>query len=152
MYIKINSYENLFVESLRYSNCGYIIAEEFVEGDEYTAEGFASDYKHRTMAISKKKHFRLAIASSLEYPAQLSAEEKKKLVTFNDLFSRSFYIFCYAKKYDVFLRFWAKMIKNDDEFDVVVCVVIFRIGYQLSLHLGLLMILIGFIENTRNIA
>ena len=82
----LDSLENLFVESLRYSNCGYIIAEEFVEGDEYTAEGFASDYKHRTMAISKKKHFRLAIASSLEYPAQLSAEEKKKLVTFNDDF------------------------------------------------------------------
>ncbi|HKR05428.1 MAG TPA: ATP-grasp domain-containing protein [Bacteroidia bacterium] len=62
--------KNLFSESMKFSNCGYILAEEFVSGTELTVEGFASGYKHRTLAISSKKHFRTAIASSLEYPAQ----------------------------------------------------------------------------------
>jgi formate-dependent phosphoribosylglycinamide formyltransferase (GAR transformylase) len=62
--------KNLFSESMNFSNSGYILAEEFVSGTELTAEGFASDFKHRTLAISSKKHFRTAIASSLEYPPQ----------------------------------------------------------------------------------
>ncbi|MEO5570201.1 MAG: ATP-grasp domain-containing protein [Bacteroidia bacterium] len=65
----------LFSESMNFSNCGYILAEEFVSGIELTVEGFASDYKHRTLAISSKKHFRTAIASSLEYPAQEIPDE-----------------------------------------------------------------------------
>jgi len=64
----IGDMPKLFAECLSFSNCGYSVVEGFVPGIELTVEGFASGGKHRTLAISSKKHFRTAIASSLEYP------------------------------------------------------------------------------------
>lgn len=78
--------EKYFIESLRFSSCGYIVAEQFIEGYEITAEGFASNYKHRTFAISRKNHFRTAIASSLEYPAVLKDSIKNKIENFCNTF------------------------------------------------------------------
>jgi aminotransferase len=82
----ISSLEKYFIESLKFANCGYIIAEKFIEGTEVTVEGFASAYRHRTLAISRKKHFRTAIASSLEYPADIEERIYSKIESFNDLF------------------------------------------------------------------
>lgn len=78
--------ERLFLEALKYSNCGYIIAEKFIDGIEFTAEGFASKHKHRTMAISQKKHFRTALASSLEYPANVDADIYTLIENYTDKF------------------------------------------------------------------
>lgn len=75
-----------FVESLKYSNSGYIISEKYIEGYEITVEGFASNYKHEIFAISRKKHFRTGIASALEYPANLSKPIFEKIRQFNNSF------------------------------------------------------------------
>jgi biotin carboxylase len=77
----------LVAQSLAFSNCGYLVVEKFVPGIELTVEGFASGGKHRTLAISSKKHFRTAIASSLEYPPVNIPESILKEVTrVNDAF------------------------------------------------------------------
>lgn len=89
--IKIDS-ENLteissfVVSSLKYSNCGYLIAEEFMDGEEVTVEGFASNRLHKTLAISLKKHFRTGIASELRYPADIPDAMYRKLEEYNDRF------------------------------------------------------------------
>jgi carbamoyl-phosphate synthase large subunit len=74
------------ISSLKYANCGYLIAEEFVEGQEVTVEGFTSDFKHRTLAISLKKHFRTGIASELCYPANIPDSMYKEIEILNDKF------------------------------------------------------------------
>ncbi len=72
--------------SLQFSNCEYLIAEEFVDGEEVTVEGYASNNKHRTLAISLKKHFRTGVASELRYPADIPHEMYEKLEKYNDKF------------------------------------------------------------------
>lgn len=84
--INENNIEQFVVNSLKYSNCGFLIAEEFVEGKEVTVEGFASNYKHRTLAISLKKHFRTGIASELKYPAEIPENIYDEIEKLNDLF------------------------------------------------------------------
>lgn len=81
-----NQLEHLFISSLKFSNCGFIIAEEFVEGNEVTVEGIASNFKHRTLAISLKKHFRTGIASELEYPANIPQNIYSEIERLNDLY------------------------------------------------------------------
>lgn len=56
-------------EALQHSACGRVIVEEFLDGPEFTVEGFMTDTGHRTLAISKKKHYPAApmVASALEY-------------------------------------------------------------------------------------
>jgi len=78
--------EHFVVSSLKYANCGYLIAEEFAEGNEITVEGFASNYKHRTLAISLKKHFRTGIASELRYPAEIPDSIYTEIERINDKF------------------------------------------------------------------
>ena len=78
--------DQYFVASLKFANCGYLIAEEFVEGHEITVEGYASDRRHRTLAISSKKHFRTGIASELEYPAAIPEHIYHEIERINDLF------------------------------------------------------------------
>lgn len=78
--------ENNVVSSLRYSNCGYLIAEEFLEGREITVEGFASGGRHRTLAISLKKHFRTGIASELRYPGAIPESIAAEVERINDAF------------------------------------------------------------------
>ena len=62
----------------------YILVEEFFDGTEYTVEGICSNGKHRTLALSQKKHFRTGIASDLEYPAVLPPKIRSLIVENND--------------------------------------------------------------------
>ena len=62
----------------------YILVEEFFIGTELTVEGICSDHKHKTLAISQKKHFRTGIASDLLYPADLPAEMEAAVIRHND--------------------------------------------------------------------
>lgn len=58
-----NSY-NLARENSRNN---IVICEEFIDGIEYTIEGICINRKYTSLAISKKKHFRMGIASELFY-------------------------------------------------------------------------------------
>lgn len=78
--------EDFFAEAKKFSNCGSLIAEEFLEGIELTVEGLAIDKRHRTLAVSQKKHFRTGIASELRYPAALPKDVLDRLVVLNDSF------------------------------------------------------------------
>lgn len=62
----------------------YILVEEFFVGTELTVEGICIDSKHKTLAISQKKHFRTGIASDLEYPADLPPEVEAEVIRHND--------------------------------------------------------------------
>lgn len=78
--------EAAIVECFKESRETYILVEEFFVGTEYTVEGICSAGKHKTLAISEKKHFRTGIASDLEYPAILPAEIENELIRVNDLY------------------------------------------------------------------
>lgn len=78
-----------FTEALRYTSCGYIIAEKHIMGTEVTAEGFCSGGKHRTLAMSSKTHFRPGIASSLLYPADIKEDIYAAIQGINDKFVES---------------------------------------------------------------
>jgi len=82
----VKQVENFVINSLKYANCGYLIVENFVEGIEVTVEGIASNYQHKTLAISLKKHFRTGIASILEYPARIPEDIYSKLEYYTDKF------------------------------------------------------------------
>ena len=71
-------------QSLDYSSNGKCIAEEFVTGTEFTLEGLCLNGKHTTLAISRKKHFRIGIASELRYISGFKFEDK--LIEFHDHF------------------------------------------------------------------
>jgi aminotransferase len=82
----LGNLEKYFVESIRFSNCGFLIAEDFIEGFEITVEGIVNNNKHKSLAMSRKKHFRTSIASDLEYPADIPDELYKKIELVNDKF------------------------------------------------------------------
>ena len=67
-------------DALQYSFVKTAILERFVEGVEVTVEGFCANGKHRVMAMSKKKHFKMGIASTLTYPADISKTMIDKLI------------------------------------------------------------------------
>lgn len=76
----------LFEEAIKFSKAGHVIAEEFIEGTEFTVEGLCLNGEHTTLAISRKRHFRTGIASELKYPGALSPETEKELVNFHNQF------------------------------------------------------------------
>lgn len=71
---------NYLEDTLKYSFIKKAILEQFVKGYEITVEGFCANGKHRVLAISKKKHFRTGIASTLTYPAPLPPAIERKIV------------------------------------------------------------------------
>lgn len=73
-------------DALQYSFLKKCILEQFVQGYEITVEGFCVGNKHKTLAISKKKHFKTGIASSLTYPAVLPKHLEEKIIEANDKF------------------------------------------------------------------
>lgn len=73
-------------DAMRYSFCKRVIVEQFVSGYEITVEGFCSDGKHQVMAISKKKHFKTGIASTLTYPADMPESIRKRVVECDNLY------------------------------------------------------------------
>ena len=78
---QISTYIN---DALLYSKENKCLVESFVDGYEITVEGYCSAGKHKTLAISKKKHFRTGIASSLSYPAYLPKDLEEQIITIND--------------------------------------------------------------------
>jgi len=74
----------LVPQSFKESRADHILVEQFFIGTELTVEGICSGGKHKTLAISEKKHFRTGIASDLTYPARIPERAKEAIVAFND--------------------------------------------------------------------
>ena len=79
-----NELEEYLADALQYSFVKLAILEQFVEGQEVTVEGFCANGKHRVMAISRKKHFKMGIASALTYPANLSKQIEDAIIAADD--------------------------------------------------------------------
>lgn len=75
-----NALESFLSDALSYSQTKEAIVEEFIQGYEITVEGFCANGKHAVLAISKKRHFKTGIASSLTYPAPLPEEIKQEII------------------------------------------------------------------------
>lgn len=73
-------------DALSFSSINKAIIERFVNGYEITVEGICSNGKHKVLAISKKKHFKIGIASCLRYPALLPSELQREIVLADDLY------------------------------------------------------------------
>ena len=69
--------------ALLHSTTGYAVVEEFVNGTEITIEGIVIDRKHHIMAASRKKHFRMGIASELAYPLVSKNEFLDRIFSFH---------------------------------------------------------------------
>lgn len=72
--------EDYLADALQYSFVKTAILEQFVEGVEVTVEGFCANGKHRVMAMSRKTHFKMGIASTLTYPANLSKKIEDAII------------------------------------------------------------------------
>lgn len=73
-------------DALQYSFVGKAILEQFVEGVEVTVEGFCANGKHTVMAMSRKKHFKMGIASTLTYPANLPDQLEKAIIDADNVY------------------------------------------------------------------
>lgn len=76
--------EELMQKSLEQSRTGYILCEEFVEGEHITVEGICSEGKHRSLASSTKQHFPNGVIAKLLYPTTVPASLLEKLFEAND--------------------------------------------------------------------
>ncbi len=76
-------------EALKYSTSENCILEQFMEGYEITVDGFCANGKHRTLAISRKKHFKTGVASSITYPANIPTELEQQIIAMNDKYVES---------------------------------------------------------------
>lgn len=76
--------EEYLADALQYSFVKAAILEQFVEGVEVTVEGFCANSKHRVMAMSRKKHFKMGIASTLTYPANLAKHVEDAIIAADD--------------------------------------------------------------------
>lgn len=91
---KINTLEELeknFRETMECSINNVILAEEYIAGFEFTAEGFKTKDRHYTLAISKKSHYENlpAVAKSLTYSNVFTEFSRKELEDINNqLFDR----------------------------------------------------------------
>ena len=75
---------NSFDLAKSFSSQDYVIVEEFVNGLEITVEGISVHGKHKTLTISKKKHFRDGIASELNYGISISEKLQEELLSFHN--------------------------------------------------------------------
>lgn len=76
--------EEYLADALQYSFVKTAILEQFVEGVEVTVEGFCANGKHRVMAMSRKKHFKMGIASALTYHANLAKHVEDAIIAADD--------------------------------------------------------------------
>lgn len=76
--------EDWFKVCISYSSQAYVIAEEFIVGNEITLEGFYKNGQHTTLTGSNKRHFRTGIASDLIYPLQLNKVLERELLQFHN--------------------------------------------------------------------
>jgi biotin carboxylase len=58
-----------FNDAAQHATDGKVVIEQYLDGPEFTVEGFMTQSGHQTLAISQKKHYRNApmVARSLEY-------------------------------------------------------------------------------------
>ena len=82
----LENIDTFFQLALNESPSKTLILEEFMVGVEITVEGFSSRFKHYSLALSKKKHFRTGIASELRYPADINESLYSKIVKINDAY------------------------------------------------------------------
>lgn len=79
--------EKLQIEEFEFARkFGNVMVQRFVEGIELTLEGICQNYKHKTVAVSSKEHFRPGIASRLKYPADIPADMLRQIIQDNDKF------------------------------------------------------------------
>lgn len=86
---KITSIDELkkkFNSTMEYSINNTILIEEFIGGFELTVEGFKTNDKHYTLAISKKEHYKNlpTVAKSLIYQINFEEFNQKKLEEINN--------------------------------------------------------------------
>lgn len=72
--------EEYLADALQYSFVKKCILEQFVSGYEITVEGFCANGKHHVTAMSKKRHFKTGIASTLTYPGNEIPEHLRKQI------------------------------------------------------------------------
>ena len=85
----VDRVEELTSLALKESREKFLLVEKYVDGIELTVEGICSNKKHRSLAISEKKHFRMGIASELKYPAELPSDVESAIICFNDQYVES---------------------------------------------------------------
>lgn len=73
-------------DALQYSFIHRCILERFVFGYEITVEGFCADGKHHVTAVSKKRHFKTGIASTLTYPGEVPDALLQRIIEADDRF------------------------------------------------------------------
>ena len=78
--------ESFLADALQYSFIHRCILERFVFGYEITVEGFCADGKHHVTAVSKKRHFKTGIASTLTYPGEVPEELLNRIIAADDRF------------------------------------------------------------------
>jgi carbamoyl-phosphate synthase large subunit len=66
---RIADLDQQFKEASRHSTAGDVLIEQFIDGTEFTVEGFMSHSGHRTLCISEKRHYRdwPFVAQALRY-------------------------------------------------------------------------------------
>lgn len=72
--------------SFSFWKLNYFIVQKYVTGLEITVEGVCSGGKHRSLTTSRKVHFRPGVASSLDYPSNLSEPLLRRVCEANDRF------------------------------------------------------------------
>ncbi len=65
---------------------GTIIVEEYIDGIEYTVEGFCFKNKHYSLTSSRKKHYdtNRNVASELIFPSDLTLQKRNELFEINN--------------------------------------------------------------------
>lgn len=76
--------EQAVEEALSFTQEDYLIIEEFVEGVEITVEGIMTPNGHKTLAGSRKKHFRTGIASELAYHLETDSGLWEEITAFHN--------------------------------------------------------------------
>lgn len=82
----INELKERFNYTMEYSVDNAILVEEFIGGFELTVEGFKTNKKHYTLAISKKEHYKNLpnVAKSLIYQTKFEEFNQKEIEKINN--------------------------------------------------------------------
>ncbi|TLM80551.1 MAG: ATP-grasp domain-containing protein [Actinobacteria bacterium] len=73
-------------EAQRYARNGSLLVEEYVDGPEFTVEGFKGTGAHRSLAVSRKSHYahRPMVANRLVYSRESDEYDYAELRALND--------------------------------------------------------------------
>lgn len=84
----LDEIENAIIEAFSFANNGEpILIEEYIDGQEWTVEGFKQKHRHVSLAISHKEHFAElpTVASSINYIPINDSDEHQSIIKQNDL-------------------------------------------------------------------